>query len=172
MSVTLKLPNCTCISHLCEVETLHHSCVQYVWFAKYESAFPVPACLQKNKNSKKASSPSLKRLAFLPHLTCQSQLPPTASLFLFFQRFRGRRRSSTASNGLPGNANLFLGNTNLPDLVQQSTSPLVSPGDASGAQVGRAASRYRPLNLPPSPDPERLSPQLPAHLPANPNIWC
>uniref|UniRef100_A0A665VW42 non-specific serine/threonine protein kinase n=1 Tax=Echeneis naucrates TaxID=173247 RepID=A0A665VW42_ECHNA len=43
---------------------------------------------------------------------------------------------STASNGFPGNTNLFLGNANLPDLVQQSPSPLVSPGDASGAQVG------------------------------------
>uniref|UniRef100_A0A3Q4BLM2 non-specific serine/threonine protein kinase n=1 Tax=Mola mola TaxID=94237 RepID=A0A3Q4BLM2_MOLML len=47
-------------------------------------------------------------------------------------------RRSTASNGFPGNANLFPGNVNLPDLVQQSTSPLVSPGDASGAQVGGA----------------------------------
>uniref|UniRef100_A0A7N6AWG8 non-specific serine/threonine protein kinase n=1 Tax=Anabas testudineus TaxID=64144 RepID=A0A7N6AWG8_ANATE len=43
---------------------------------------------------------------------------------------------STTSNGFPSNANLFSGNANLPDLVQQSTSPLVSPGDASGAQVG------------------------------------
>uniref|UniRef100_A0A3Q3B3I7 non-specific serine/threonine protein kinase n=1 Tax=Kryptolebias marmoratus TaxID=37003 RepID=A0A3Q3B3I7_KRYMA len=59
-----------------------------------------------------------------------------APFLLYFQRHRGRRRSSTASNGFPGNANLFLGNTNLPDLVQQSSSPLASPGDASGVQVG------------------------------------
>uniref|UniRef100_A0A8C3AXY8 non-specific serine/threonine protein kinase n=1 Tax=Cyclopterus lumpus TaxID=8103 RepID=A0A8C3AXY8_CYCLU len=50
-----------------------------------------------------------------------------------------RRRSSAASNGFPANGNLFPANANLPDLVQQSTSPLVSPGDASGAQVGGAA---------------------------------
>uniref|UniRef100_A0A665VVE1 non-specific serine/threonine protein kinase n=1 Tax=Echeneis naucrates TaxID=173247 RepID=A0A665VVE1_ECHNA len=63
--------------------------------------------------------------------------PPLLLLLsLFFQKYRGRRRSSTASNGFPGNTNLFLGNANLPDLVQQSPSPLVSPGDASGAQVG------------------------------------
>ncbi|XP_078794994.1 TRAF2 and NCK interacting kinase b isoform X11 [Oryzias latipes] len=52
------------------------------------------------------------------------------------ERHRGRRRSSTASNGFPGNANLFLCNTSLPDLVQQSASPLVSPGEASGSQFG------------------------------------
>uniref|UniRef100_A0AAQ5Z9M6 non-specific serine/threonine protein kinase n=1 Tax=Amphiprion ocellaris TaxID=80972 RepID=A0AAQ5Z9M6_AMPOC len=57
-------------------------------------------------------------------------------LSLFFQKLGERRRSSAASNGFPGNANLFPGNANLPDLVQQSPSPLVSPGDASGAQVG------------------------------------
>ncbi|KAM9332105.1 TRAF2 and NCK interacting kinase b isoform 4-T4 [Pholidichthys leucotaenia] len=45
------------------------------------------------------------------------------------ERHGERRRSSTASNGFPSN-------TNLPDLVQQSTSPLVSPGDASGVQYG------------------------------------
>uniref|UniRef100_A0A8C8DG29 non-specific serine/threonine protein kinase n=1 Tax=Oryzias sinensis TaxID=183150 RepID=A0A8C8DG29_9TELE len=54
---------------------------------------------------------------------------------------RGRRRSSTASNGFPGNANLFLCNTSLPDLVQQSASPLVSPGEASGSQVGAFGMR-------------------------------
>lgn len=48
------------------------------------------------------------------------------------QKHRERRRSSAASNGFPGNANL-------PDLVQQSTSPLISPADALGAQVGGAS---------------------------------
>ncbi|XP_029001442.1 TRAF2 and NCK interacting kinase b isoform X13 [Betta splendens] len=58
---------------------------------------------------------------------------------LMMREKRGeQRRSSTASNGFPGNANLFTAIANLPDLVQQSTSPLVSPGDASGAQVGGA----------------------------------
>uniref|UniRef100_A0A3Q1J8W5 non-specific serine/threonine protein kinase n=1 Tax=Anabas testudineus TaxID=64144 RepID=A0A3Q1J8W5_ANATE len=62
----------------------------------------------------------------------------TYTLFLSLQKHGKRRRSSTTSNGFPSNANLFSGNANLPDLVQQSTSPLVSPGDASGAQVGGA----------------------------------
>uniref|UniRef100_I3KMD1 non-specific serine/threonine protein kinase n=1 Tax=Oreochromis niloticus TaxID=8128 RepID=I3KMD1_ORENI len=60
-------------------------------------------------------------------------------LSLFFQKHRERRRSSTASNGFPGK--LFSGSANLPDLVQQSTSPLVSPGDASGVQVGSGGSK-------------------------------
>uniref|UniRef100_A0A8C5FRT3 non-specific serine/threonine protein kinase n=1 Tax=Gadus morhua TaxID=8049 RepID=A0A8C5FRT3_GADMO len=55
---------------------------------------------------------------------------------VFFQKRRDRRRSSAASNGFPGNTYLFPGNASLPDLVQQSTSPLVSPGDGSGAHVG------------------------------------
>uniref|UniRef100_A0A8D3CFI3 non-specific serine/threonine protein kinase n=1 Tax=Scophthalmus maximus TaxID=52904 RepID=A0A8D3CFI3_SCOMX len=79
----------------------------------------------------------------LDHLTCQSQprhtyVCPPSPLSLFFQKHGERRRSSTASNGFLGNSNLFPGNANLPDLVQQSASPLVSPGDASGAQVGGA----------------------------------
>ncbi|XP_077365782.1 TRAF2 and NCK interacting kinase b isoform X3 [Festucalex cinctus] len=47
-----------------------------------------------------------------------------------------RRRSSTASNGVFAIANLFADASNLPDLVQQSASPLVAPGDAPGAQYG------------------------------------
>lgn len=91
----------------------------------------------------------------LHHLTCQSQLRCTVApphfLSLFFQKHGERRRSSTASNGFLGNTNLFPGNANLPDLVQQSTSPLVSPGDASGVQVGGVAPKYRPpLNPAPS----------------------
>uniref|UniRef100_A0A3B3D630 non-specific serine/threonine protein kinase n=1 Tax=Oryzias melastigma TaxID=30732 RepID=A0A3B3D630_ORYME len=82
-----------------------------------------------NKNTLTSSTLSIKALLHTG--------PP---LSLFFQRHRGRRRSSTASNGFPGNANLFLCNTSLPDLVQQSASPLVSPGEASGAQVGGADS--------------------------------
>ncbi|XP_035771061.1 TRAF2 and NCK interacting kinase b [Neolamprologus brichardi] len=56
------------------------------------------------------------------------------STLVMREKHRERRRSSTASNGFPGK--LFYGSANLPDLVQQSTSPLVSPGDASGVQVG------------------------------------
>ncbi|XP_026218990.1 TRAF2 and NCK interacting kinase b isoform X3 [Anabas testudineus] len=58
------------------------------------------------------------------------------STLMMREKHGKRRRSSTTSNGFPSNANLFSGNANLPDLVQQSTSPLVSPGDASGAQYG------------------------------------
>lgn len=70
-----------------------------------------------------------------PHLPITPALP--APLSVFFQR-RGerRRRSSTASNGVFGIANLFADASNLPDLVQQSPSPHVAPGDAPGAQVG------------------------------------
>lgn len=96
----------------------------------------------------------------LHQLTCKSAMlhsspPPrpstythTYTLFLSLQKHGKRRRSSTTSNGFPSNANLFSGNANLPDLVQQSTSPLVSPGDASGAQVGGAAPKYWPLKPP------------------------
>lgn len=77
-------------------------------------------------------------------MSITASLHSSPPLSLFFQKHRERRRSSTASNGFPGNANLFAGNANLPDLVQQSTSPLVSPGDASGAQVGGAAPNCRP----------------------------
>lgn len=65
-----------------------------------------------------------------PHLSITGLLPrgPAPSLSLP-QKHRERRRSSAASNGFPGKANL-------PDLVQQSTSPLISPADALGAQVG------------------------------------
>ncbi|XP_036935905.1 TRAF2 and NCK interacting kinase b isoform X11 [Acanthopagrus latus] len=59
------------------------------------------------------------------------------STLMMREKHRERRRSSAASNGF--NANLFPGNANLPDLVQQSPSPLVSPGDASGAQVEQVA---------------------------------
>ncbi|XP_056155570.1 TRAF2 and NCK interacting kinase b [Lampris incognitus] len=62
------------------------------------------------------------------------------STLMMREKHGERRRSSAASNGFPGNTNLFLGNTNLPDLVQQSTSPLVSPGDGSGSQHGMMGS--------------------------------
>ncbi|XP_056289578.1 TRAF2 and NCK interacting kinase b isoform X11 [Pseudoliparis swirei] len=53
-----------------------------------------------------------------------------------------RRRSSAASNGFPGNhANLFPADGNLPDLLQQSPSPLVSPGDAQYAMGGSGGSK-------------------------------
>ncbi|KAM9775045.1 TRAF2 and NCK-interacting protein kinase-like isoform X1 [Syngnathus typhle] len=56
---------------------------------------------------------------------------------LMMREKRGeRRRSSTASNGVFGIANLFADASNLPDLVQQSSSPLVAPDDASGAKYG------------------------------------
>ncbi|XP_054863196.1 TRAF2 and NCK interacting kinase b isoform X8 [Amphiprion ocellaris] len=64
-----------------------------------------------------------------------------------------RRRSSAASNGFPGNANLFPGNANLPDLVQQSPSPLVSPGDASGAQYGMGGGGGSKASFTPFVDP-------------------
>uniref|UniRef100_A0A8D0DHI8 non-specific serine/threonine protein kinase n=1 Tax=Sander lucioperca TaxID=283035 RepID=A0A8D0DHI8_SANLU len=62
-------------------------------------------------------------------------------------------RSSAASNGFPGNTNLFAGNANLPDLVQQSPSPLVSPGDASGAQYGMGSSGGSKSSFTPFVDP-------------------
>ncbi|XP_069368279.1 TRAF2 and NCK interacting kinase b isoform X10 [Paralichthys olivaceus] len=64
-----------------------------------------------------------------------------------------RRRSSAASNGFLSNANLFPGNANLPDLVQQSTSPLVSPGDASGAQYGMGSGGGSKSSFTPFVDP-------------------
>ncbi|KAL3040593.1 hypothetical protein OYC64_011577 [Pagothenia borchgrevinki] len=57
-----------------------------------------------------------------------------------------RRRSSAASNG-------FSGNANLPDLVQQSPSPLVSPGDAPGAQYGMGSSGGSKSSFTPFVDP-------------------
>ncbi|XP_035847193.1 TRAF2 and NCK interacting kinase b isoform X4 [Sander lucioperca] len=68
-------------------------------------------------------------------------------------REKQRRRSSAASNGFPGNTNLFAGNANLPDLVQQSPSPLVSPGDASGAQYGMGSSGGSKSSFTPFVDP-------------------
>ncbi|CAF89592.1 unnamed protein product, partial [Tetraodon nigroviridis] len=59
--------------------------------------------------------------------------PSQDGTMMMREKHRERRRSSTASNGFPGNLNPFPGNGNLPDLVQQSTSPLISPSD--GAQV-------------------------------------
>uniref|UniRef100_A0A665VV80 non-specific serine/threonine protein kinase n=1 Tax=Echeneis naucrates TaxID=173247 RepID=A0A665VV80_ECHNA len=56
-------------------------------------------------------------------------------------------------NGFPGNTNLFLGNANLPDLVQQSPSPLVSPGDASGAQYGMGSGGGSKASFTPFVDP-------------------
>lgn len=110
--------------------------------------------MERNKNTLTSSTLSIKALLHTG--------PP---LSLFFQRHRGRRRSSTASNGFPGNANLFLCNTSLPDLVQQSASPLVSPGEASGAQVGGADSgpkkSFLRLTLP---DRHPARPARPVHL--------
>ncbi|XP_071063057.1 TRAF2 and NCK interacting kinase b isoform X6 [Pseudochaenichthys georgianus] len=57
-----------------------------------------------------------------------------------------RRRSSAVSNG-------FSGNANLPDLVQQSHSPLVSPGDAPGAQYGMGSSGGSKSSFTPFVDP-------------------
>uniref|UniRef100_A0A674NQT3 non-specific serine/threonine protein kinase n=1 Tax=Takifugu rubripes TaxID=31033 RepID=A0A674NQT3_TAKRU len=55
-------------------------------------------------------------------------------------------RSSTASNGFPGNFNPFPGNGNLPDLVQQSTSPLVSPSDGYGmGSSGGSKASFTPF---------------------------
>uniref|UniRef100_A0A8C3B1X2 non-specific serine/threonine protein kinase n=1 Tax=Cyclopterus lumpus TaxID=8103 RepID=A0A8C3B1X2_CYCLU len=62
-------------------------------------------------------------------------------------------RSSAASNGFPANGNLFPANANLPDLVQQSTSPLVSPGDASGAQFAMGSSGGSKSSFTPFVDP-------------------
>ncbi|XP_045900366.1 TRAF2 and NCK interacting kinase b isoform X9 [Micropterus dolomieu] len=75
------------------------------------------------------------------------------STLMMREKHRERRRSSTASNGFPGNANLFAGNANLPDLVQQSTSPLVSPGDASGAQYGMGSGGGSKASFTPFVDP-------------------
>uniref|UniRef100_A0AAZ3PRF7 non-specific serine/threonine protein kinase n=1 Tax=Oncorhynchus tshawytscha TaxID=74940 RepID=A0AAZ3PRF7_ONCTS len=52
-----------------------------------------------------------------------------------FQTYGDRRRNSALadSNGFPGNANL-------PDLVQQSPSPMVSPGDGSGGSGSKSSS--------------------------------
>uniref|UniRef100_A0A4W5MGY6 non-specific serine/threonine protein kinase n=1 Tax=Hucho hucho TaxID=62062 RepID=A0A4W5MGY6_9TELE len=57
-------------------------------------------------------------------------VPLTLSLF---QTYGDRRRSSALAD-----SNGFSGNANLPDLVQQSPSPLVSPGNVSG----RSHSEY------------------------------
>uniref|UniRef100_A0A8D3A6J0 non-specific serine/threonine protein kinase n=1 Tax=Scophthalmus maximus TaxID=52904 RepID=A0A8D3A6J0_SCOMX len=54
-------------------------------------------------------------------------------------------RSSTASNGFLGNSNLFPGNANLPDLVQQSASPLVSPGDYAMGSGGGSKASFTPF---------------------------
>ncbi|XP_061569785.1 TRAF2 and NCK-interacting protein kinase-like isoform X4 [Cololabis saira] len=68
------------------------------------------------------------------------------------ERSRGPRRGSAASNGFPGNFSLFLGNTNLPDLVQQSSSPLAPPGDA-GAQYGMGSGGGSKSSFTPFVDP-------------------
>ncbi|XP_005753656.1 TRAF2 and NCK interacting kinase b isoform X5 [Pundamilia nyererei] len=73
------------------------------------------------------------------------------STMVMREKHRERRRSSTASNGFPGK--LFYGSANLPDLVQQSTSPLVSPGDASGVQFGMGGSGGSKSSFTPFVDP-------------------
>nr|XP_057915999.1 TRAF2 and NCK-interacting protein kinase-like isoform X12 [Doryrhamphus excisus] len=61
------------------------------------------------------------------------------STLMMRERLGERRRSSTASNGILGIANLFADTSDLPDLVQQSTSSLVAlGGDGPGAQYGMA----------------------------------
>ncbi|XP_063340360.1 TRAF2 and NCK interacting kinase b isoform X2 [Pelmatolapia mariae] len=73
------------------------------------------------------------------------------STLVMREKHRERRRSSTASNGFPGK--LFYGSANLPDLVQQSTSPLVSPGDACGVQFGMGGSGGSKASFTPFVDP-------------------
>uniref|UniRef100_A0A667ZUY3 non-specific serine/threonine protein kinase n=1 Tax=Myripristis murdjan TaxID=586833 RepID=A0A667ZUY3_9TELE len=73
------------------------------------------------------------------------------STLMMREKHGERRRSSTASNGFPGN--LFPGNANLPDLVQQSASPLVSPGDGSGAQYGMGGGGGSKASFTPFVDP-------------------
>uniref|UniRef100_A0A3Q3K820 non-specific serine/threonine protein kinase n=1 Tax=Monopterus albus TaxID=43700 RepID=A0A3Q3K820_MONAL len=91
-------------------------------------------------NTPAHSSVQLPPASSLHHLTCQSQplCKSTRPFCFFLQKHGERRRSSAASSHFPSSANLIPGNANLPDLVRQSTSPLVSPGDTSGAQVGGA----------------------------------
>lgn len=52
-----------------------------------------------------------------------------------FQTYGDRRRSSALAD-----SNGFFGNANLPDLVQQSPSPLVSPGNGSGRSHSEVGS--------------------------------
>ncbi|XP_054606949.2 TRAF2 and NCK interacting kinase b isoform X8 [Nothobranchius furzeri] len=68
------------------------------------------------------------------------------STLMMRERRKGRRRSSAASNS-------FLGSANLPDLVQQSPSPLVSPGDTCGAQFGMGGSGGSKASFTPFVDP-------------------
>ncbi|KAK5849810.1 hypothetical protein PBY51_014115 [Eleginops maclovinus] len=68
------------------------------------------------------------------------------STLMMREKHGRRRRSSAASNG-------FSGNANLPDLVQQSPSPLVSPGDAPGAQYGMGSSGGSKSSFTPFVDP-------------------
>uniref|UniRef100_A0A8C7PBT1 non-specific serine/threonine protein kinase n=1 Tax=Oncorhynchus mykiss TaxID=8022 RepID=A0A8C7PBT1_ONCMY len=60
----------------------------------------------------------------IPRIISVPRVPLTLSLF---QTYGDRRRSSALAD-----SNGFFGNANLPDLVQQSPSPLVSPGNGSG----------------------------------------
>uniref|UniRef100_A0AAZ3SV26 non-specific serine/threonine protein kinase n=1 Tax=Oncorhynchus tshawytscha TaxID=74940 RepID=A0AAZ3SV26_ONCTS len=57
------------------------------------------------------------------------------STLMMRETYGDRRRNSALadSNGFPGNANL-------PDLVQQSPSPMVSPGDGSGGSGSKSSS--------------------------------
>ncbi|KAM4533866.1 TRAF2 and NCK interacting kinase b isoform 1-T1 [Odontesthes bonariensis] len=75
------------------------------------------------------------------------------STLMMRERHREWRRSSAASIGFPGNANMFLGDTSLPDLVLQSTSPLASPGETSGAQYGMGGSGGSKSSFTPFVDP-------------------
>ncbi|XP_016521118.1 TRAF2 and NCK interacting kinase b isoform X8 [Poecilia formosa] len=73
------------------------------------------------------------------------------STLMMRERFRGRRRSSAPGNSYHGSANPFLGNTNLPDLVQQSTlGPL---GRASLVQYGMGGSGGSKASFTPFVDP-------------------
>ncbi|KAM4718847.1 TRAF2 and NCK interacting kinase b isoform 3-T3 [Anableps anableps] len=72
------------------------------------------------------------------------------STLMMRERFKGRRRSSAPGNGFPGSVNPFLGNANLPNLVQQSTSPL---GRTSGVQYGMGGSGGSKASFTPFVDP-------------------
>lgn len=95
-----------------------------------------PAVNQLKQNSSTAAPPA-------PARSPVSQifpLPPGPALLLSFSLSQKQRRWSSAlsSNGFPG------ANANLPDLLQQSPSPLASPASTSVGQVGGASGPSHP----------------------------